>query len=349
MDYLPKEGYKRVAVLFMYAVIAFLCVKYLLPLILPFIVAWLVGLILQPMVSRTARLLRVGRRVAAVMLLTLVLAVLCVSLWSVVSRVSGELVGVGEYVGDKLTDFGTRLGELTSELSEKYPLPDILGDGEGIVGVGRMVVSRLSGEVASALSSTLPKAFSALPSGLFFAVITIVACYYITADFERVSERLASKLPTTMRLRLTSLTEGLKTTGLRYLRACLYLMLVTFCGLFCGFLILGIDYAFTIALLCALADMLPVIGVPTILVPWGLILIIGGSTYRGVGILIICGLVTVLRQIVEPRILGSSLGLDPVATLLALYAGYKAGGVLGMIVAPLLAIVVCGGVRVRSE
>ena len=94
------------------------------------------------------------------------------------------------------------------------------------------------------------------------------------------------------------------------------------------------------ALLISLFDLLPLLGVGTILIPWGLLALLSGNTVLGSGLLVLCGIVLLVRQLLEPKILGESLGLHPLLTLLAVYAGLRLGGVWGMIAAPAVAVVV---------
>jgi len=348
MSYLPKEGYKRVAVLFMYAVIAFLALKYLLPLVLPFVTAWLAAALLSPIAGAISRTLKIPYKIAAVILLVGVIGLAVFGIYAAADKVAGELEGLGGYVSGFIEAASKGLDGAAERLSEFIPIGSIAGSiaGEGeysasmAAELAENLVTRVTGEVAAGLSSKLPNALSALPGGMFFAFITAVAAFYTTCGYESVNERITALLPTPAAVWLSGCAKRLKGACLKYLRACLYLMAITFAELFCGFLILKIDYAFTIALLCALADLLPVIGVGTILIPWALVLILGGSYFRGVGLLIVWGVTAVVRQVLEPRIVGQSIGLDPLTTLAAMYAGYKVVGVVGMVLAPILALVV---------
>ncbi|MBR5012195.1 MAG: AI-2E family transporter, partial [Clostridia bacterium] len=182
-----------------------------------------------------------------------------------------------------------------------------------------------------------------LPDGIFFVIITGIASFYINADFENINRRITSKLPRPIAVWLENTRARIKDAWKSWLKACIWLMAVTFAELFCGFLILGIDYSFTIALLCAAADLLPIIGTGTILIPWSAVLLIEGSYYKGIGLLIIWGVTALVRQILEPRIVGTSIGLDPLITLAAIYAGWKLAGIWGSICAPLLAVLLFGG------
>ena len=119
-----------------------------------------------------------------------------------------------------------------------------------------------------------------------------------------------------------------------YLRAYLILMLVTFLILLVGFLILRVDYALLLAALFALLDFLPVIGIEILLLPWGIFLLFSGNFPLGIGLLLLYGLLTLVRQILEPRLVGQSLGLHPLLALGAMYAGLQLFGFLGLMLLP---------------
>jgi sporulation integral membrane protein YtvI len=110
---------------------------------------------------------------------------------------------------------------------------------------------------------------------------------------------------------------------------------ICFCELMVGFLILGIKDAVFIAMLIAILDVLPVLGSGTVLIPWGVVSLILGDPTTGIGVLILYGIITVVRQIVEPKIVGSQIGLHPLVTIASLYIGLRLMGGLGLIMGPL--------------
>ena len=125
----------------------------------------------------------------------------------------------------------------------------------------------------------------------------------------------------------------------RYLRAYFWLFLLTLGELLVGFFLLGIRYAFLLALLTAFLDILPVLGVGVILVPFAVFLLAVGQTGRGIGLLILYAVITVVRQVAEPHLVGKSLGLHPILMLLSLYVGLGVFGVAGFLLGPAIALI----------
>jgi len=115
--------------------------------------------------------------------------------------------------------------------------------------------------------------------------------------------------------------------------------LIAYSELTVGFLIIGIDYAFIIALLVAVIDMMPILGTGTVLIPWGIIAIIQKDYFTGFALLILYAVVTVIRNIIEPKIVGKSLGLYPVATLISMFVGYNILGIAGIFLFPIIILI----------
>ena len=123
----------------------------------------------------------------------------------------------------------------------------------------------------------------------------------------------------------------------------LLLMLLTFAMMLAGLLILGVRYALVIALVIAAVDILPVLGIGIILLPWGFLEIILGNAGLGIGLLVLFALATVVRQIAEPKIVGKGLGIHPLLSLFLIYAGYSLFGFFGMVLLPMVGAVLISG------
>ena len=118
-----------------------------------------------------------------------------------------------------------------------------------------------------------------------------------------------------------------------YFLAQFKIMFIIAAVLAAGFLILGVNYALLLAVIIAILDFLPILGTGTILIPWAVIRLVAGEYAFGFGLVIIYVLTLVLRQVIQPKIVGDTMGLDPLMTLLFLYLGFKISGIAGMILA----------------
>jgi sporulation integral membrane protein YtvI len=200
------------------------------------------------------------------------------------------------------------------------------------------LLSRLVSSLGEAIPRLAARMVTSLPNALLFAAVTVISGFYLCMGRREIEKSIVALLPKAIRDRAASWRRGLKNASWGYLRAYLILLLLTLAELFVGFLILGVDYAFLIALITAAVDILPVLGVGTVLIPWAAVALIQKNVTLGVGLLILFGAVSILRQILEPRIVGKSLGLHPLAALVASYVGWRIYGVVGMVAAPLVAL-----------
>ncbi|MBR6708278.1 MAG: sporulation integral membrane protein YtvI [Clostridia bacterium] len=318
------------------------------PLLLPFLLAWGISLLLAPLADKMHAHTHLPRRVcnAVLLLLTLLLIVLLLTL--LVNRLIGELRRLLEWLS---ADGGTRvamwIGQVRDwffSLGERFPILGRLwgGEIEGLFSGAEEIVSGMIGETLSGISTVIPTAIAAilraLPKIMLFLAVTILACFYFALDLERINGAIRGLLPRSVQRRLPRLKQRAAGTALRWLRAYLLLMTLTFCELLIGFALLDLDYAFLPALLIALVDLFPVLGVGTVLLPWSLFCFFGGNYHLGIGLLILYGVTTIVRQIAEPRIVGESMGLHPLLTLVAMYVGFRLWGLGGMLLSPAIAL-----------
>ncbi len=319
-----------------------------LPILLPFLVGWGISLLIRPLAKRLSYRTKIPLKVSSVILLVLFVGGALSLILLATSRLLSEL----GHLLDRLLADGFDPGHVLDRaaaflqgLGERFGLSDRFGDGA----TGEVMHARLSewltnqaDRLLTSLASEIPRLigalFAALPRLFLVTVVTAISGVYFCMDGERITAALAEHLPASIRRRLPAWRSATRRISWRYLRAYLLLTFLTFAELLIGFSILGIDYAFLLALLVAIVDLLPVLGVGTVLLPWALILLLQRHFYLGFGLLILYAACLLLRQILEPRLVGKSLGLHPLLTLLASYAGWCLLGIRGMILAPLLAV-----------
>ncbi len=310
---------------------------YLLNRILfPFFMAWLTVLVLHPVVTKGVLFTKISRPTVTAIILILILLFIGVGVFFAVKRLYDELVGFLSYVdlnGDKLINSaGNSFGALLRHL--------------GIKDTGELS-EILSATVKSAMTSLSSKmtvgigVFASRIPGFFFSgLIYIMATYYIAADYDGFERRMLSLLPMSAARRLGNVKgKFLKSAG-KYVRAYLIILVITFVELFAAFLILRIKYAMLLAAVIALLDILPAIGVGTVLVPWAIWSAVTGNVKTGISLGIVFVIVSVIRQIIEPKIVGEKLGISPLLTLFSVFVGYKLLGVIGIIIAPIAVILV---------
>lgn len=323
----------------------FLFFRYLFGALLPFILAYVIAFCLQPLVKAMEKRAGISRKVTVLLAVCLIVALLLFVCFLIVRRISGELVSLAESLGsllNRLREDPAFAGEMASKISEKIPFVNARPIVESFLSNldGRLAdllggaFERLSGFVLPFLANLV----TVLPGALLSVLVVLIASYYFAIDFRAFNRGALALFPEKMRDTVVKTKDTLVETGGSFLRAYGLLMLITFSELFSAMLILGYRYAFLIALLTALIDILPVLGTGTVLIPWVGICFLTGNAHDGIGLLIVYAVMTVVRQILEPKIIGKYIGLPPLASLAAMYIGLKLIGFWGLFLFPVGAL-----------
>lgn len=317
-----------------------LLLRYLFPCILPFLIAWLLSRAVLPFARRLGERIHTSERILAPLFLLLLFLGVILLIGFSAKRLFAELM---QFLEGLLQKEEGAFGGLELLLERMKAWGEGLGlySGKHAEALGALLQEALGGllqSVSAALPTLAAKILSALPEILLVSVITVISGFYFCIDGDRIFKGICQRLPQRWQTALPKWRSASVRFFKRYLRAYLILFGLTFLGLFLGFSILGVEYAFLVSLLTAVVDLLPVLGVGTVLVPWAAVMLLQERFYLGFGLLILYGVMLILRQILEPRLVGKSLGLHPVLTLFAGYAGWRLFGVVGMILGPPIAM-----------
>ena len=315
--------------------------RWLLPWLWPFLIAWAVAAALEPVVTRLCRS-GVSRGVAAGISTLGFFAALLSLLWLVGARLLREIGELIPRLPEMLSAVSDTLRQWQATLDrwiERAPdsLSAILDS--AVSGVTENL-SRLPGALTGRLLGWVSNFASAAPSVLLFSVTAVIGTYFISACYPQLLHGAARLLPDRFLFRARLLRRDLRRTLGRWLKA-QGLMTLIVCGvLAAAFLLLGLRYALLLAVLTAVIDALPVLGAGTVLLPWAVYDLLTGNVPLALGLAITYAAVTVLRSAIQAKLLGDQLGLHPLASLAAIYAGWTLWGVMGMLLFPILAICV---------
>lgn len=324
--------------------------RYALGIAAPFLLAWLLSRLVSPLTGALTSRTRIPRGVWAAGLVILTVGGFAGLAVSGIRRGMRELSTLAEELAadtDGLVAAIETLFSRAQSLSSHIPFlrhfenspgyEDFCARLDGLVEEG-------TGRLVSGITARLPDAAMTVagwvPEAFIFITVTLLACYYFSADDGRIGKafsRFVLRLtPASLQDRVAPLGRRLRRLGHQYLRACFLLGLLTFLQTFIGLALLRVPYAFILALLIALVDFLPLLGTGIILIPWAVVSLLLGEIKLGIGLLILYAVSSVIRQILEPKLIGEGLGLHPLLSLAAMYAGLRLFGVWGMILAPLV-------------
>ena len=344
---LPPKGYKRNLVLSAYCIIsalgAYVFIKFLLAPLLPFMIAYTVALFLKPTIDRICKRTKIPKRIAAFCTVGFVFTVIFAVSFIFFGRILSELTEMTRGLTDGGADFIEDMIGSGEGVMKKIPIFSKIESERAMDVLRRATVNMLEGALSS-FSSKIPGAImdfvSSLPGVLLFLLTLVVATFYLGADVCSINRSIAALVPRESRPRLFRIKEKLMQAAKKYVKAYAIILSITCVQLFVGFLILKIPYALTLSVIIALVDILPVLGVGTVLVPWAIVLYTAGDSYTATGLIIIFVIISLVRQISEPKIVGDSIGISPLLTLAAMYIGFKLTGFSGLFVFPIGAIIV---------
>ncbi|WP_040214754.1 sporulation integral membrane protein YtvI [Clostridium polynesiense] len=185
--------------------------------------------------------------------------------------------------------------------------------------------------LSSLLIQKTIEVLSYIPYIVMVIIFTLISTYFFTKSLSSSSGKSISAFAPNNSKKIIEVASQAKKMIGNYVISYMAIIFITFIVTFIGFIILKVDYALILSLLCALFDLLPVIGMPVIYFPLAIFYFAQGSYFTAIGLIILYAVVFILRQVIEPKIMSTSLGLNPVAVLAAIFIGLKANGVTGML------------------
>lgn len=324
------------AVLVVSAVGSWLLLRVFGMVLLPFAIGAAIAAAAEPLVKRL-RLPRWLASAAGVTGLYVLAALAMFFLCRIVCRELTELAASLPQVAQSLAEPMAQLRQRLLNLAGRFP--DGIGAAlresvENLFRNGAGLAERLYSRVFDMASGLLGK----LPDVALFLLTALLSSFMLSAQLPKLLRLWREKVPRNWQHNLSVVGKRLKTTMGGWCKAQIKLIGITFLVLTAGFLLLHISYPLLLAAGIAILDALPVLGVGAVLIPWSIWLFLQGQTGTGIGMVCLYGAAALLRTALEPRLLGKQIGLDPLLTLLSIYAGYRFLGLAGMILFPIGAI-----------
>lgn len=328
----------RVAYILVLAALIFGVLKYALPFFAPFVMAFIIAFALKPLINLIDKKTKLSRRLVAILTLTLLYAV---------------LVFLVSLLGAKLIVY---LGSWFSSLPAYYRStvePVLYSWGDTIDLYIRQLdpsLIQFFNTASDSLTSSLSRIVTSISSGAINIVsniatkvplfivglfLTIITSYFFVVDYYKITHFIAIQLSNKHRRLLFVVKDFVVNTLFRFARAYFMIICITFTEVFIGLLILRVEHAFSIALLIAVVDIVPILGTGTIVIPWALYSLFNSNFFLGIGLLVIYAVVAVVRQVIEPKIVGKQIGLYPLLTLVSMFIGARLFGFWGLFALPI--------------
>lgn len=333
--------------------------KYAFWLVAPFIAAFLIAMFLQKPVRAVSKKTKIKKNVIAAVAVLLIVALLLSLIVLVGYRIFVEFRGLGQYLMSKLNDLPNLIQSTEAWLiSHLKFLPDSI-ESTAVSAINDfadrllLLVVEQKNTFGEAQSSGLDISVLATPLGgllstakqipvfLTALLISVIACFFLTCDYDNftkmikssVSEQHEASLVRTKRLFGDILGKMVKSYAT--------IILITFCEVAIGLNVLKLigvydgGYIIAVSIVTALVDIFPVLGTGTVMIPWAIISFFSGNYGLGIGLLVLYALITVIRQILEPKLVSMNVGMHPVITLMGMYLGVQLFGVIGIFTLPI--------------
>lgn len=340
-----KENIKLVVNILVSLTILLLCIFIAPKLILffmPFLIGWIISCIANPLVVFLERKLNIRRKAGTVVVIVCVIAAVISAgyglgtilwrqiygfieeaplMWEVVIQDFDNLgILINQYIGgyssklaDALNNLGNTIGDMIANLPKTLNISTFAGMGSMVENIASVIIS---------------------------IIMCILSAYFFIADREWCSKFMNRYMPKGIAHKYDIFVLSLKQAVGGYFKAQFRIEVWMYVLLLVGFTVLKVRYGLLIALLVAFLDILPFLGTGIVLLPWAIVTLLGGNYLRAVGFLFIWCAGQLFRQLIQPKIMGDSIGLEPIPTLFLLFIGYRLAGVGGMLVAVPIGIIV---------
>ena len=344
---MPENKHLHFLLIVLYAALAvfgvYLFVRFLLPCLLPFILAYLTAAAIEAPVRHLNETYHIKRSFCSAICTVIVFLMLSGIVTVIAARAAYEITDLIKNLPQKMEELEVFIsGKQNSiylfimSMSGGYR-DFLLGAYQGLIEKTAELPKAATDMTVSFLSS-----FAASAPAVFLFVITyILGVFTISSSFPDIRKFMIRQIPPKWRPGARGLKSDIISTMAKWLKAQVILMLVTFFELTVGFLIIRVDYAALLAFSISLVDALPIFGVGTVLFPWALAAVIEGRYEFAVSLLILYCVISLVRRLLEPHVVSSQLGVHPAAVLISIYAGFRFAGVWGMISFPLALLLLC--------
>lgn len=338
-----KQAIHDIALLLAAILVCFLFFRYLSPIFLPFIIGWLMSLLFNPLADRLQKY-KVPRGISAILGILILFAILgLLGFWS------------GNSILHKAKDFSENLPYYMDlaevKIQEFWKLFDSFR--------GKLPVElqasflEFQNDATGMLLSLIPKGSGGALGGVsnFFIAffVALISAYFFTKDRNLIRREYQEHLAPLLGISVNTTKAELKASVWGYIKTQFILMGFTFTITIIAMLVMHSPYPLLLSILIAIIDSLPFFGSGFILWPGAVIHLLTGNTFLAIGYMVLYASIQIMRQILQPKILGTQIGLHPLLTLFSMYFGFQCIGVIGLIIGPIVAVILKAFFRLKNQ
>jgi len=303
----------------------------------PFLIGILIAVAIERIVNFFIVKFKWPRKLVGTILVILVYLLIAGILALIVTALVGESVDISSKIPTIYEQSKIEYNAIYNTVVEFMDrTPDTISN--SIYNLGLQVLGKVT-ELATKIVNSVIDFIMFVPNIIIYVIITFLATLFLVTDRRTITRYLTDLLPNEFVKKISNvISKSFKSLG-SYLKAMCIMICITFVELLIAFTILKQPYPLTLALIVAVVDALPILGTGTILIPWAIYSAITGNIGMGIALLVVYLVITVVRQLLEPRIVSENIGVHPFITLLAMYIGFKIFGLFGLIVGPVVMVI----------
>jgi len=350
MDYVVMKRILRGAWVCLLVLMICLSFYWVLPLIYPFLIAWIIAYAMNPFVRWMQEKLKLPRWASVTLAIFIYFSAGAIVITAAVTRMVKEMIhladSANEHIGEWRDQFITlgsneELQRLFNEINSFIVRnPGYSGTFTKNIDNAALTVSNAISRIITSFLNGVINVITSLPSLGLILLIILLSAFFISNGWDKNKRLILGIMPKGWFKMGGVIRSNLQMALFGYLRAQFIMISITAFVVCIGLLILRVDSPVTYAILIGLVDLLPYLGVGTILIPWLIYAFMTGNIALGIGLSILYGVVLVSRQLIEPKVLATSVGLDPLPTMISLFVGLQLFGVLGLIIGPVSLVVI---------
>ncbi len=319
----------------------FFILKYAFGIIFPFVFAFFIAMIMRRCAKLIVKVTGLNSKIAGttclVLCYTLFFTVSFFTVRHIISQVIDLLEHVPDFYENVATPIISKYSQNLTSLLENNKFGQIIFAAIG--GVEDEIASFISKMPAKVAAWTADLALN-IPEIFITVTVTVVSSFFICTDYDKICMFFYSFIPESVTIRIKKIKSSLLTSVFKLIKCYITIFLLTYGELFIGLFLLNVRFPVAVALAIAFADILPFIGTGTVLIPWTVFELVRGKAPLALGLFVLYLIITIVRNIIEPKLIGKNIGLHPLITLVALYIGLKLGGAVLAVILPLVLVAV---------
>lgn len=306
-----------------------------LPHFIPFILAYLTALLLEPLVIWFGRRFKLKKLTSVTTTYVLFLGGIILLAYFIINKIYVQLIGLLTYIQNNSHKIQTWFLDVSNDIQYTIWLLPY----ETATQINNMIITAINDfaniNLVSKLGAYTLGLSTAIPNIFFLVLIYLISVFLFIMQLDNIHHRFYCFFKDSSKLKALCVISDLKNATLGFVKAQIILSTITFLLAFIGLSILNAKYVALISLLIVLVDILPILGVGSVLMPWAVVTLLHGNLHFASGLIILFLVIVIIRRCIEPKILGERIGLGALATLVSIWIGFKVLGVLGIFLLPL--------------